>query len=117
MYTITKDYAFSASHQLAGLPEDHQCARMHGHNIVVRVTLASPTLDEVGFVLDYGQMAPLGEWLDAEFDHRHLNDTVDFNPTAENFSRHIFETVESWGWPVVKVEWSETPKTWAAYTK
>ncbi len=34
MFTITKEFHFSASHQLSHLPEDHQCARLHGHNYV-----------------------------------------------------------------------------------
>lgn len=35
MFRITKEYHFSASHRLAHLPDDHQCARLHGHNYVV----------------------------------------------------------------------------------
>ena len=41
MYRITKEFHFSASHQLAHLPHDHQCARMHGHNYIVEVELAA----------------------------------------------------------------------------
>lgn len=116
-YKISKEFAFSASHILGGLPEVHQCARLHGHNIVVRVTLAAEDLDATGFVLDYGELGPLGRWLDATFDHRHLNDVVDFNPTAENLARFVFEKCVSMRWPVVLVEWSETPKTWASYER
>lgn len=115
MYAVSKEFAFSASHQLTGLHPDHQCARLHGHNIVVRVTLEAETLDAVGFVLDYGEMAPLKEWIDQWLDHRHLNDVVTFNPTAEHFCRYIYDWCTDRGWPVAQVEWSETPKTWAAY--
>lgn len=116
-YTASKEFAFSASHVLDDLPDGHQCGRLHGHNIIVRVTLASPTVDAVGFVLDYGQMAPLKNWIDATFDHRHLNEMVDFNPTAENFCRYIYEWCEEEGWPIALVEWSETPKTWASFSR
>ena len=116
MFTITKEFHFSASHVLNGLPEGHQCGRVHGHNIVVRVELAAADLDETGMVLDYGQLAPLGKMIDELLDHRHLNDVVDFNPTAENFCRWIYQwCVTQFGWPVSRVGWSETPKTWAYY--
>ena len=42
MYTIAKQFTFSASHQLDHLPEDHQCARLHGHNYVVEIVLSAP---------------------------------------------------------------------------
>lgn len=32
MTDIAKGFHFSASHQLYRLPEEHPCARMHGHN-------------------------------------------------------------------------------------
>jgi 6-pyruvoyltetrahydropterin/6-carboxytetrahydropterin synthase len=115
MHTISKDFAFSASHTLHGLPDGHPCARLHGHNFTVRVELASDTLDPAGFVLDYNHLAPLGAWLDEQFDHRHLNDVVDFQPSAENMSRHIHAWCAAQGWPVTRVGWSETPKTWAWY--
>jgi 6-pyruvoyltetrahydropterin/6-carboxytetrahydropterin synthase len=117
MWTIEKHFTFSASHRLQGLPPGHQCARMHGHNIIVAVTLSSDRLDDVGFVKDYGDLKPLGHWLDAQFDHRHLNDAVDFNPTAELMAQHIYEWCEAQGWPVSRVGWSETPKTWAYFER
>src|SRR5712691_5223799 len=49
MYTITKRFAFSASHIIGGLPADHRCARLHGHNYEVEVVLQSATLDPIGF--------------------------------------------------------------------
>jgi len=117
MYEITKDFAFSYSHTLDGLPDGHQCARLHGHNAVVRVHLAAERLDDTGFVIDYGDLAPLGKWIDATFDHRHLNDVVKFNPTAERLSEFLYGWCEEQGWPVVAVSWSETPKTWATYRR
>ena len=53
MFRITKEFHFSASHQLKGLPAEHQCARLHGHNYVVEVELSAETLNEHGFVRDY----------------------------------------------------------------
>ncbi|MEP6067936.1 MAG: 6-carboxytetrahydropterin synthase, partial [Paracoccaceae bacterium] len=64
MYRITKEFHFSASHQLLNLPEDHQCARLHGHNYIVIVELASTSLNSNGFVRDYGELKPLKTYID-----------------------------------------------------
>jgi len=114
-YTISKRFDFSASHRLAGLREDHPCGRHHGHNFIVEVELSTFDLTDVGFVLDYGDLGPLKEWLDDTMDHRHLNEVVTFNPTAENMARYVYEWCTARGWPVSRVGWSETPKTWAWY--
>lgn len=115
MYEITKDFSFSASHQLAGLPADHPCSRLHGHNFVVRIHLAADQLNEVGFVIDYRELDGFKQWLDEQFDHRHLNDVVSFNPTAEQMAHYLYDVAAEQGLPVVAISWSETPKTWATY--
>jgi 6-pyruvoyltetrahydropterin/6-carboxytetrahydropterin synthase len=112
-YTISKRFELSYSHELRGLPEGHQCARCHGHNAVVEVELSARYLNDVGFVLDYGELAPLKQWLDETMDHRHLNEVVSFNPTAELLAHHVGLWCHAQGWPVSRVGWSETPKTWA----
>lgn len=118
-YRITKDFAFSASHRLAGLPDDHQCARLHGHNYLVRVELSSPILDEVGMVFDYGQLAPFGRWLDDHYDHRDLNEATGGtdNPTAEWLAFVLAQVLQGAckipDHVAVAVGVSETPKTWA----
>jgi len=116
-YTVSKDHSFSASHVLLGLPEGHPCGRLHGHNFTVRLTLAASHLDDVGFVIDYNELRPFFTLLDTMFDHRHLNDVVDFNPTSERMAAYLFDLAESSGLPVVEVGWSETGKTWATYRK
>jgi 6-pyruvoyltetrahydropterin/6-carboxytetrahydropterin synthase len=119
-YRISKDFAFSASHVLEGLPEGHQCGRLHGHNYVVRVTLESDVLDGHGFVVDYGDLKPFGAWLDAMCDHRHLNDVFDGQPSAERMARQMADVLLLLVPAVpdhvrVTVAVSETPKTWAEY--
>ena len=117
MFTITKDFEFSASHTLTGLPDHHPCSRLHGHNFVVRLHLSNTTLNEVGFVQDYRDLDGFKRWLDDTFDHRHLNDICDFNPTAENMCRFLYEKAHEMGLTATTaVSWSETRKTWATYT-
>ncbi len=116
MYRITKEFHFSASHQLFGLPEDHQCARLHGHNYVVVIELASKALNPHGFVRDYLELAPLKQYIDETLDHRHLNDVLgDDCVTAERMARHFYDWCAA-RWPeTAAVRVSETPKTWVEY--
>ncbi|SMO42057.1 6-carboxytetrahydropterin synthase QueD [Paracoccus laeviglucosivorans] len=115
MYRISKEFHFSASHQLGHLPADHQCARLHGHNYIVSVELASTTLNADGFVRDYHELSALKHYIDSELDHRHLNDVLDLPSTAENMARHFYDWSKA-RWPeTVAVRVSETPKTWAEY--
>ncbi|HBR68686.1 MAG TPA: 6-carboxytetrahydropterin synthase QueD [Rhodospirillaceae bacterium] len=116
MYTISKQYHFSASHQLMGLADDHPCARLHGHNYIVEVELQSGALNATGFVRDYRELDALKTYIDENFDHRHLNEILgDDKTTAEHLARHFFDWCRS-KWPEVSaVRISETPRTWAEY--
>ncbi|MCF8480658.1 MAG: 6-pyruvoyl tetrahydropterin synthase family protein [Rhodospirillum sp.] len=116
MYRIAKEFHFSASHQLKQLPDDHPCARFHGHNYVVEVELVSAALNSVGFVRDYRELSPFKDWLDETLDHRHLNDVLgDDGVTAERIAKTCFDWCKA-RWPeTAAVRVSETPKTWAEY--
>ncbi len=115
MYTISKQFSFSASHILDHLPEEHPCARLHGHNYVVEVVLESSELNADGFVKDYGDLEPLKSFIDEKLDHQHLNDVMDGPTSAENIARFLYEFARGL-WPeVAAVRVSETPRTWAEY--
>ena len=116
MYTISKEYHFSASHQLFQLPADHPCHRLHGHNYVVEVELQSAELNAVGFVRDYRELDELKDYIDEKFDHRHLNDVLgDDCVTAENLARHFYDWCKGRWAEVVAVRVRETPKSCAEY--
>ena len=115
MYEISKQFLFSASHQLDGLPPEHQCARMHGHNYIVELVLQAEALNEYGFVVDYLALRPFKTFIDENLDHRHLNDLFSFPTSAENLARYLYDWAKQ-KWPqVTAVRVSETPKTWAEY--
>jgi len=142
MFSISKDFHFSASHALTHLPESHKCHRLHGHNYIVRVTVEAHCLDSKGFVIDYGDLRPFGQWLDETCDHRDLNEMAqDHYPlqlieplikagtkgtistgvltTAENLARWfqgmVIVLVPETQDMRVRVSVSETPKTWATF--
>jgi 6-pyruvoyltetrahydropterin/6-carboxytetrahydropterin synthase len=117
MYIIRKEFAFSASHVLEHLPADHPCSNLHGHNYVVIVELRSQELSYVGFVTDYRALEPIKKYIDSKLDHRHLNDVIGFNPTAENLAYHIFmKFIETFP-KLYAIEICETPKTFARYER
>lgn len=115
MYSISKKFSFSASHQLAGLKEGHPCMRLHGHNYEVELILYAHRLDEHGFVVDYNDMQPFADYIAQKLDHRHLNDMM-YQPSAEYLAKHLYDVaLELWSNPAISVRVSETPKTWAEY--
>jgi 6-pyruvoyltetrahydropterin/6-carboxytetrahydropterin synthase len=122
-FRVTKEVKFSASHVLMGLPDDHQCSRLHGHNYVIRTTLESDQLDDTGFVFDF---TLIGGVLRETFDHRHLNEVLPakMNPTAENIAKYVYDMLmaiifklgQEGDVEVTKVEVLETESCIAEYT-
>jgi len=117
MYIIRKEFSFSASHQLMGLPKEHPCSNLHGHNYTVIVELRSEDVDPVGFVYDYRNFESMKNWINNNLDHKHLNEFFDCNPTAENMAKFIFDYFANIIPYVFAVEVSETPKTSARYER
>lgn len=117
MFTIRKEFAFSAAHSLKQLPEAHPCSNVHGHNYVVTVELScrDTDLSREGFVTDYRRLDPMKRFIDDMLDHKDLNAVLNVNPTAENIAQWLFNMWHN-DFPQLKaVEVSETPKTVARY--
>ena len=107
---IAKQFNFSASHQLTGVPDDHPCARLHGHNYMVEVEVRGDVNPHTGFVVDFQIIDNAIKPLIEKLDHYHLNDIIE-NPTAENIAQWIMDNHRPHFAFSVKV-W-ETPKCWA----
>ncbi|MGH4019751.1 MAG: 6-carboxytetrahydropterin synthase [Pseudonocardiaceae bacterium] len=83
--TFTRRFKFSASHELRQLPPTHKCSRNHGHNYVVTVSALVHDNDASD------SLSSVGDYLGKTFDHRLLNDAVDFHPTSELLALHLAE--------------------------
>lgn len=116
MYKISKEFSFSAAHSLFGLPDDHPCSRLHGHNYVVTVHLQAKELNPQGFVRDYNELHIVKTYIDNTLDHRNLNDILSpLNSSAENIAKMLYERFKPQLPELYAIEVSETPKTSAIY--
>jgi 6-pyruvoyltetrahydropterin/6-carboxytetrahydropterin synthase len=115
MFTITKEFHFSASHVLYGLNDGHPCGRLHGHNYIIKVEAQAKDLDSTSFVQDYGDFKPIGDYINEHMDHRHLNEVIPGQASAENIAKYLFHKFKA-QFPLLSgIGVSETPKTWAWY--
>ena len=91
MYYVTKQLEISAAHRLE-LDYPSKCTSLHGHNWIVTVHCRAEELNANGMVTDFTHIKQL---VSERLDHRCLNDTLPFNPTAENIARWICDNVEN----------------------
>jgi 6-pyruvoyltetrahydropterin/6-carboxytetrahydropterin synthase len=79
---LSVDFDFCSAHQLPFY--DGPCKRMHGHNYVLRVTLAGRPSPRDGMIRDFDEVKrKVWEVCLVHCDHHNLNDIME-NPTAEN---------------------------------
>jgi 6-pyruvoyltetrahydropterin/6-carboxytetrahydropterin synthase len=120
MYRVSKRFGFSASHVLHGLGDDHPCSRLHGHNYEIEVIAEADELDARGFVVDFRELDDVKRWIDDTLDHRHLNDVMEGQPSAEAVARLVYEWSRA-NLPaavanrVAAVRAWETPRAYAEY--
>lgn len=71
MLTCSKmfeEYPFShAQHNHTG-----HCRFSHGHNWVIKLTFVASSLDLNGFIVDFGRLKYLKDWMKENLDHKHL---------------------------------------------
>lgn len=110
MTKITKRYSFEAAHWLPGVPPEHKCSRMHGHNYEIEVTCGGPVDGMTGFVLDFWDLDKIVDPLVDKVDHRTLNDIAGLeNPTAELIAKWFLDQIPR----AVAVRCYETKNCWA----
>ena len=91
VYEISKDFVFSAAHQIRF--HGGKCERLHGHNWRVRVHARATELDRIGMVVDFADLQKLVAEIGARFDHQNVNEVPPFdteNTTAELIARFFY---------------------------
>ena len=85
---------FASAHSLRNYPGD--CARLHGHNWQVVVSVCSKVLDDNGIAIDFREIKKQTKLVIKRLDHQYLNEIKPFdvlNPTAENIAKYFFDEV------------------------
>jgi 6-pyruvoyltetrahydropterin/6-carboxytetrahydropterin synthase len=74
MYTVTKTYGhdLGLSAAFRQWRATSHCNQIHGYALAFRLEFEAATLDERNWVIDFGGLKPVREWLVAMFDHKLL---------------------------------------------
>jgi len=85
---------FASAHSLRDYPGD--CARLHGHNWQVEVSVCSQVLNDSGIAIDFREIKKQTKLVVKRLDHQYLNEIKPFdvlNPTAENIAKYFFDEI------------------------
>lgn len=113
---IVKDFSFEAAHRLPCVGPDHKCSRLHGHFFRVEVAICGEVDPELGWVMDFGDLAREAGRIIASLDHRVLNDITGLeNPTSENLSRYLYDLISQAIPGVTEITIHESPWSRCTY--
>jgi len=88
---VFKTFTIEAAHSLPNVPQDHKCARLHGHSFRVDVHVNGSMQEHAGWVIDFADIKQAFQPLYEQLDHHHLNEVDGLkNPTSENLARWIW---------------------------
>lgn len=94
--TIFREFTFEAAHRLTQVPENHKCARLHGHSYRVEVHVEGPVDTKSGWVMDFAEIKRAWSYVEPTLDHNYLNDVMGLdNPTSEVLSRWLWGALKS----------------------
>jgi 6-pyruvoyltetrahydropterin/6-carboxytetrahydropterin synthase len=91
---LQKEFGFEAAHRLPRVPESHKCSRLHGHSFRITLEIEGDVSNDLGWLVDYGEIkaayAPVRERLD----HHYLNEIEGLeNPTSEVLAAWIYDRI------------------------
>lgn len=121
MFEVMIERNFSSAHQLRGYKG--KCENLHGHNYKIEIYARGSELDNIGLLVDFGELKDAADEVVAYLDHRNINELPPFdeelNPSAENLARYILERVARRVGDervrIYKVRCFETPTSVATY--
>jgi 6-pyruvoyltetrahydropterin/6-carboxytetrahydropterin synthase len=121
MFEVMIERNFSSAHQLRGYRG--KCENLHGHNYKIEIYARGRELDNIGLLVDFGELKTAADEIVQYLDHRNINELppfdVELNPSAENLARYILERVATRVGDnrvqIYKVRCFETPTSVATY--
>jgi 6-pyruvoyltetrahydropterin/6-carboxytetrahydropterin synthase len=92
---IWKKFTFEAAHILPNVPDGHKCKRLHGHSYYVHVHVAGEPDPELGWIIDFAEIAEAFQPLWERLDHNYLNEIEGLeNPTSEVVAKWIWNRLK-----------------------
>lgn len=137
MYILTAKADFDSAHFLLG--HEGKCSNIHGHRWTIEAQISADSLiisgPAKGMIVDFSDFKTILRKLADDLDHKFIIETgsmksttlealrsegfkiveLDFRPTAENFSKYVFDYLGEKGLPVSEVKIYETPDNCATY--
>ncbi len=114
---IFKEFQFEAAHRLPRVAPNHKCARLHGHSFRVEVHVHGNVDENLGWVLDFGDIKKAMRPVLDEVDHRYLNEIVGLeNPTSESLAKWIWQKLANSLPGLARIVVRETCTTGCIYT-
>lgn len=96
-YEVMIERNFSSAHQLRGYKG--KCENLHGHNYKIEIFAKGAELNNIGLLIDFGDLKSAADEIVTYLDHRNLNELPPFdeelNPSAENLAAYICEYMNS----------------------
>lgn len=94
MFTVDLTHTFHAAHRLPDRPGvPTKCLSVHGHAWTTTITLAAPTLDTNGMVIEFGAFKQhMRDWIDTHLDHATMLSVHDplATPLTDDPGTHIY---------------------------
>lgn len=120
-YEVMIERNFSSAHQLRGYKG--KCENLHGHNYKVEIFARGSELNNIGLLIDFGDLKEAADEIVRYLDHRNINELPPFdeelNPSAENLAKFFVDYLNSRldddRVQVYKVRCYETPTSVATY--
>lgn len=137
MYLLKSEAEFDSAHFLHGY--EGKCSNIHGHRWKIEAEIYSDKLIDEGqtrgMIVDFGDLKRDLKKIADDLDHKLIYEkgtlrpetekalmgenfslvSVDFRPTAENFSYYIFTLMKEKGYNVKRIRVYETPNNCAVY--
>ena len=96
MYHLTVEQHFDAAHHLVGYRG--KCQRNHGHRFLVQTTVEGAEVNNLGMLIDFGEVKTKVDFELEKLDHWDLNTITPFdiiNPTAENIASYLYYRLQN----------------------
>lgn len=95
MTEIFREFTFEAAHRLPNVPDDHKCARLHGHSFRVVIHVEGSVGADTGWIMDFADLTESFAPVHENLDHRYLNEVSGLeNPTSEVLAQWIWDRLD-----------------------